>query len=86
VHGLAAVADALASVRHGQAPDGTLADIRRWSRQIPGRGACAHPDGTVRFVASALSTFAAEFEDHQRFGPCDGCELRTLATPARRPT
>jgi NADH:ubiquinone oxidoreductase subunit F (NADH-binding) len=86
VHGLAAVADALASVRDGQAPDGTLADILRWSRQIPGRGACAHPDGTVRFVASALSTFAAEFEDHQRFGPCDACELRTLATPARRPT
>ena len=85
VHGLAAVSDALTSVRDGQASDGTLADIRRWSRQISGRGACAHPDGAVQFVASALSTFAAEFEDHRRFGPCDACERTTLATPARRP-
>lgn len=84
VHGLAAVAEALASMRDGRASDATPADIRRWSRQIPGRGACAHPDGAVRFVASALSTFAAEFEDHRRFGPCDACELTTLATPARR--
>ncbi len=83
VHGLAAVADALARLRDGRASEGTRADIRRWSRQIPGRGACAHPDGAVRFVASALSTFAAEFEDHRRFGPCDACELVTLATPAR---
>ena len=69
MHGLAAVADALASLREGQASDGTLPDIRRWSQQISGRGACAHPDGAVRFVGSALSTFAAEFEDHRRFGP-----------------
>jgi NADH:ubiquinone oxidoreductase subunit F (NADH-binding) len=84
VHGLAAVATALSSVRDGHASDRTLADIRRWCRQLPGRGACAHPDGAVRFVASALTIFDAEFEDHRRFGPCDACELRTLATPARR--
>lgn len=84
VRGLAAVAGALGRLREGRASEGTLADIRRWSRQIPGRGACAHPDGTVRFVASALSVFGAEFEDHQRLGPCDACEQATLATPARR--
>ena len=84
VHGLAAVAAALDSIRDGHASDGMLADIRRWARQIAGRGACAHPDGAVRFIASALTTFDAEFEDHRRFGPCDACELRTLATPARR--
>jgi hypothetical protein len=38
------------------------------------RGACAHPDGAVRFIASAARTFAAEFADHAEHGPCDACE------------
>ena len=84
VHGLAAITAALSSIRDGRATDSALLDIRRWSQQIPGRGACAHPDGAVQFVASALTVFDAEFEDHRRFGPCDACALRTLATPARR--
>jgi NADH:ubiquinone oxidoreductase subunit F (NADH-binding) len=49
-------------------PD-VLAAIERWSGLVTGRGACHHPDGTVRFVASALRTFAAEVELH-RTGRC----------------
>ncbi len=37
------------------------------------RGACAHPDGAVRFISSAARTFAAEFADHAEHGPCDAC-------------
>ena len=96
--GLAAIADALASVADGRAardlaaaaraggrrgrPGGErrtrrfedpLARVRRWSGDVAGRGACRHPDGAVRLVASALRTFEADFEDHLRHGPCSAC-------------
>lgn len=31
---------------------------------IPGRGGCAHPDGTIRLARSALTFFADEVENH----------------------
>jgi hypothetical protein len=45
------------------------ADLRRWAGLVDGRGACHHPDGFVRFVASALAVFRAEVADHAR-GQC----------------
>jgi len=44
--------------------------ISRWLSVIPGRGACAHPDGATRMIGSALTTFAAEVERHVSQGPC----------------
>ncbi|MFZ0090550.1 MAG: NADH-ubiquinone oxidoreductase-F iron-sulfur binding region domain-containing protein [Solirubrobacteraceae bacterium] len=86
VHGLGAIADAMSAVCYGQGAEGALDDIRRWSTQVVGRGACAHPDGAARFVTSAVSVFADELRDHARHGLCDACERRpTLATPTRRP-
>jgi len=39
--------------------------------QVEGRGACAHPTGATRLVASALRVFAKEIDRH-RVGHCCG--------------
>jgi NADH:ubiquinone oxidoreductase subunit F (NADH-binding) len=65
VFGLPAMADALERV-----------DVERLGRlapQVSGRGACAHPTGATRFVASAVDVFADEIERH-RAGHCSGQE------------
>ncbi|MEA2312515.1 MAG: hypothetical protein QOE28_2483 [Solirubrobacteraceae bacterium] len=88
VHGLAALAGGLRSVAAGTAGSDVVARLERWSGQVQGRGACHHPDGVVRFLASSLRVFAAELEDHRRHGPCDACDrppvLAVHATGLRR--
>ena len=37
-----------------------------------GRGACRHPDGAARLVASALLVFAADLSPHVSGRPCAG--------------
>ncbi|ONI89909.1 hypothetical protein ALI144C_03785 [Actinosynnema sp. ALI-1.44] len=39
---------------------------------VNGRGACAHPDGVVKFVDSALKTFALDIRRHLSGQPCPG--------------
>ncbi|MET7395770.1 NADH-ubiquinone oxidoreductase-F iron-sulfur binding region domain-containing protein [Dactylosporangium sp. NPDC005572] len=41
------------------------AEVARIARIVSGRGACAHPDGTVRLVRSALAAFADDIEAHR---------------------
>jgi len=60
--------------QHGGRPQ-AIADVQRWSGLVEGRGACHHPDGTTRFVRSALRTFAAEVNLHQR-GRCSATSRR----------
>jgi NADH:ubiquinone oxidoreductase subunit F (NADH-binding) len=65
---IAAALDHLAGPR----PDSRArADLDRWAGLVAGRGACHHPDGSVRFVRSALRAFAAEADRHER-GRCAG--------------
>jgi len=46
-------------------PQGTSRrDVARWAGLVEGRGACHHPDGTVRLVRSAFTAFAAELDAH----------------------
>jgi len=69
LNGLPRIAAALAGIAGGRARPELVADLRRWSCLVAGRGACHHPDGTVRLVRSALRTFAAELDRHQQ-GRC----------------
>ncbi len=68
-NGLPAIAAAVAAVARPRPAEQELANLRRWAGLVTGRGACHHPDGTVRFVASALHVFAAEIAAHRR-GRC----------------
>jgi NADH:ubiquinone oxidoreductase subunit F (NADH-binding) len=65
VNGLAAVAESMARLAAGTAPAGELPRLRRWCREISGRGACHHPTGAVRYVTSALDTFLPDSRDLQ---------------------
>jgi NADH:ubiquinone oxidoreductase subunit F (NADH-binding) len=85
LNGLPRIAAALAEIAGGRARPQLVADVRRWSGLVTGRGACHHPDGTVRFVASALRTFAAELDRHQR-GRCSGTGTRPFLPVPGAPT
>ena len=68
-HGLDAIAGGLERLAHPERAD--LSRLERWLEQVRGRGACRHPDGAVRLVASALDVFAREVELHAA-GRCSG--------------
>lgn len=65
VHGLRAIAGAVQNLADGTVEPGDVAKLERWSGLVTGRGACAHPDGVVRFVASLLAAFPTEVTLHQ---------------------
>jgi NADH:ubiquinone oxidoreductase subunit F (NADH-binding) len=68
VHGLAAIASGVERVASATGDD--RAKLTRWLETVRGRGACRHPDGATRFVASALDVFADEVELHLSRGRC----------------
>lgn len=69
VFGMPRLADTFAA-----AAEGSRRALRRIDDLMPlleRRGGCAHPDGTVRLVRSALTTFRDELQLHSR-GRCSG--------------
>jgi NADH:ubiquinone oxidoreductase subunit F (NADH-binding) len=71
LNGLPRIAAAFTELATGRPRRQTQADVERWAGLVTGRGACHHPDGTARFVRSALITFAAEVGRHNQ-GRCSG--------------
>jgi len=65
VHGLRAIADAVAALAAGTADSRERDRLLRWTDEVRGRGACHHPNGAVRFVESAMTVFADEVERHR---------------------
>jgi NADH:ubiquinone oxidoreductase subunit F (NADH-binding) len=76
--GLPAIAGQVERLADGCGTDPAL--LRRWLGQVDGRGGCAHPDGAVRLVRSALRTFGADLERHAG-GRCSGDPARVLPVP-----
>ncbi|MFI1920313.1 NADH-ubiquinone oxidoreductase-F iron-sulfur binding region domain-containing protein [Nocardia sp. NPDC020380] len=73
-NGLPQLADAMAALAYGYAGDPS--EIVWLAHLVDGRGACHHPDGTARFVRSALAVFAEDVALHLR-GTC-----QVIHTPA----
>jgi NADH:ubiquinone oxidoreductase subunit F (NADH-binding) len=68
VFGLAALVDDFDRLVQGD-PAGWH-DAERHLGLVPGRGACAHPDGSARFLASALEVFGEDVRLHLADGGC----------------
>ncbi|GAA3117400.1 NADH-quinone oxidoreductase subunit NuoF family protein [Streptomyces rameus] len=68
--GLPAAAESLALLAAGAAEPGVLDDARRALGAAQGGGACSHPDGTARFVRTALDVFADDLDAHLSGSGC----------------
>jgi NADH:ubiquinone oxidoreductase subunit F (NADH-binding) len=72
--GLPAVAADLEALLSGRIGSEGLQRLRRRIGLLPGRGACAHPDGAAQFVRTALTSFDDEVAQHLAHGTCGrGC-------------
>jgi hypothetical protein len=83
LNGLPRIAATFVESARPGCPPGLRTDIQRWAGLVGGRGACHHPDGTVRLVRSALTTFALEADRHVR-GECTAAD-HTPLLPVPRP-
>jgi NADH:ubiquinone oxidoreductase subunit F (NADH-binding) len=79
VFGLGALAGVLERLAAGRGARDDAARLARWTEMVRGRGACAHPDGVARLLASARRVFEEELDDHVRYGGCAAC----ARTPVR---
>jgi NADH:ubiquinone oxidoreductase subunit F (NADH-binding) len=87
VHGLDSIASSVQEIASGIARADALQRIARLATLVRRRGACGHPDGAARFIASALDAFGSELADHARHGPCEDCaRAAELPLPVRVPT
>jgi len=71
VFGLAAVADLTEALSGGRLTGSGRRRLDRFTAEISGRGACRHPDGAIRMLASALDVFDADVHRHRRGRTCD---------------
>ena len=78
--GLPALADDLAALAGGAGADRLDALVRRVGL-VRGRGACAHPDGSVQFISSAVAALGDELETHARHGSCGRPTSQVLPAP-----
>jgi NADH:ubiquinone oxidoreductase subunit F (NADH-binding) len=78
LNGLPALAEAVARLDDGQPSADRIGEL---SRLVARRGACAHPDGTVRMVQSMMAAFPSDVLAH-RDGECRFTDLTRRTGPA----
>lgn len=78
-NGTAAMAAAVVGLRDGSATDDDIARLRRWSRELRGRGACATLDGAANVTSSLLDQFPTEVTRHLSNG-CAACRSGDFIT------
>jgi NADH:ubiquinone oxidoreductase subunit F (NADH-binding) len=83
--GLRSISVVLDDLARGRARRQDLERIRRQAGEVSGRGACRHPDGALRLMASALRTFAADVAAHASGSPCPESR-RAPALPVPEPS
>jgi NADH:ubiquinone oxidoreductase subunit F (NADH-binding) len=69
-NGLPLLARLFEDLTYGRFDDFALVELERLLGLVDGRGACRHPDGTVRLARSALNAFAEDVSAH-RAGRCE---------------
>ena len=84
LNGLPAMADVLRQLAGRQRTRGLPERISALTTMVERRGACHHPDGTVRLVRSAVRVFASEVAAHQ-CGSCTATDPRPVL-PVPTPT
>jgi NADH:ubiquinone oxidoreductase subunit F (NADH-binding) len=85
LNGLPRIAATFSKLADHRSTPAARDDLHRWSRLVERRGACHHPDGTVRFLRSALTVFADEVALHEA-GRCSaGSTEPFLPIPAAAP-
>ncbi|MFQ4149413.1 NADH-ubiquinone oxidoreductase-F iron-sulfur binding region domain-containing protein [Arthrobacter sp. LAPM80] len=62
--GLPAMARVMNAIAYGDPDPRLVQELERLGNLVGGRGACHHPDGTARLVASALETFSDDVGAH----------------------
>lgn len=77
LNALPRIAVAMAELAGPRPRRAIVAAVERWAGLVSGRGACRHPDGTVRLVRSALAVFGVELRRH-----ADGQCSATTGHPA----
>ncbi len=82
--GLADIAKSVEAVSRREAAYRHIPLLERWLAMVEGRGACSHPDGSVRFIRSTLAGFADEIHRHE-VGDCraGGQSLKLFPTTSR---
>jgi len=83
LNGLPRIAELSRSLVTRSASPAAVTELRRIAGLLEHRGACHHPDGSVRFLRSALRVFSAELELHHQ-GRCSRTtDDAVLPTPRR---
>lgn len=87
LNGLPRIAHALAVLAGPGAHPAERLAVQRWAGLVERRGACHHPDGSMRLVRSALTVFADELARHEHGRCCAATDrpFLPLPTPANPP-